>query len=105
MDALSRISLSVSLSPYFLALAFPFLVFFLLLLSCTRQTSLIDGTSSWSPPESFHVFWTTLSHLIPARTFVVFSHIQPYQLWAATSFLAYSLLYIVISTFSLLFLF
>ena len=30
----------------------------------------IDSTSSWSSPKSFHIFSTTLSHLIPARHFV-----------------------------------
>ena len=34
----------------------------------------IGSTSSWSPPKSFHVFSATLSHLVPARTFFIFSH-------------------------------
>ena len=60
--------LSVSPLPlYFLALTFPFLLFFLLLLSCARQNFSKDSISSWSRPSSFHIFSTTLSHLIPAR--------------------------------------
>ena len=34
----------------------------------------MDSISSWFPPISFHAFSTTLSHLIPARPFVNFSH-------------------------------
>ena len=34
----------------------------------------IDRTSSWSPPKYFHIFSTMLSHLIPARPFVIFSY-------------------------------
>ena len=60
------------LSPSFLALAFPLFLYVLLLLSCTPQISL--WTVSLLPPTSFHTFSTTLSHLIPARHFVTFSH-------------------------------
>ena len=49
----------------------------------------IDSISSWSPRNSFHVFSTTLSHLIPARPFVFFSHIALSGM-ACNSFLAYS---------------
>ena len=34
----------------------------------------VESTSSWSPPKSFHIFSTTLSHLIPAHPYVIFSH-------------------------------
>ena len=75
-----RISPSVSsFSRYFLALAFPFLVWFILLIFCTRQNISVNSTYSWLPPESFYIFSTALSHLIPARPFVI-SPIQPYQL-------------------------
>ena len=33
-----------------------------------------DIAPSWFPPISFRTFSTTLSHLIPARPFVTFSH-------------------------------
>ena len=57
--------------------AFPlFLSFlsFLLLLSCASQTSRTDMVSSRFPPLYHHTFSSTLSHLIPARLFVTFSH-------------------------------
>ena len=67
-----RVSLSASpLSPYFLALAFPFLLRTLSFTSVLYPPNFsIDSTSSWSPPKSFHIFSTTLSHLIPVRPFV-----------------------------------
>ena len=34
----------------------------------------MDSISSWFPPISFHTFSTTLSHPIPARPSVTFSH-------------------------------
>ena len=34
----------------------------------------MDSISSWFPPTSVHTFSTTLSHLIPARPCVTFSH-------------------------------
>ena len=36
-----------------------------------------DSISCWFAPISFHTFSTTLSHLIPARPFVTFSHTAP----------------------------
>ena len=34
----------------------------------------MDSVYSWFPPISFHTFSITLSHLIPARPFVIFFH-------------------------------
>ena len=101
-----RISLTASpLSPYFLALAFPFLLLFLLLLSCTGQTSLKTVPPLGLPlnPSIFQILWTTLSHHIPARPFMdyvipsysssTFCYFLPYsyyQLWLETYFVAYS---------------
>ena len=46
-----------------------------LLLSCYHQTSVQTvRTPCWFPPKSFHIFSSSLSHLIPARLFVIFSH-------------------------------
>ena len=61
-------------SPCLLALAFPFFLSFLLLLFCTPQTCLWTVLLLGPRPLSFHAFSTTLSHLIPARPFVIFSH-------------------------------
>ena len=66
-----------SLSPYFLALVFPFLLFRIIYFAYVLYPPnfSIDSTaSSWSPPKSFHIFSITLSHLIPARPFVIFSY-------------------------------
>ena len=88
------------LSPYFLALSSLFLLLFILLLSCTRQTYLQTvpmgengKRASWnkmgqrsrenmegfrgrprgrSPPKSFHIFSTTLSWS-PPKSFHIFS--------------------------------
>ena len=89
------------LSPYFLALAFPSLLSFLLLLSCTRQTSLrtVPFLGLINPSIFFRLFYPMSFHF----ALLSFSPIQPYQLWLATSFPAYSLLTIVISTFSRLY--
>ena len=85
------------LAPYFLALAFPFLLSFLLLLSCTRQTSL------WTVPLLGLIYASIFSRLFYPMLFhfalLLFSPIQPYQLWLANSFLAYTLLTSGISTF------
>ena len=83
-----RKSLSVSpLSPCFLALAFPLFLYFLLLLSCTPQTSL------WTvyllgfllqPCVLSRLCYPTVSQL----ALLLPSPIHPYQLWLATSFSA-----------------
>ena len=65
------------LSPCFLALEFSFPQSFLLLLSCAPQNFSMNSVSCF-PPTSFHTFSTTLSHLIPARPFVTFSHTAYY---------------------------
>ena len=86
------------LSTRFVALAFPLALSFLLLLSCTPQTSL--WTVSLLGFLYIHPY--VLDYVIPPYSSLPFllSPIQPYQLWLATSFLACFLLYIVISTFS-----
>ena len=85
------------LSPYFVALAF----FVSSVLSSTYvlypPKFSIGSTSFWSSPIFFHIFSTTLSILFQLAL-LLFSPVQPYQLWLATSFLACSLLYIAIST-------
>ena len=61
------------------------LLFHLFLSVCLSLSSIIYFTSvlyppnfsidnTWSPPKSFHIMSTTLSHLIPARPFVIFFH-------------------------------
>ena len=95
-----RISLKCSpRSPHFLPLTSPFLLFFLLLLSRTRRICV----------QTVYLFGLLLTPSIFSRlrcpiffqlALLSFSLIQPYQLWLATSFLAYSSLYIDISTFS-----
>ena len=52
-----------------------------------------DIVSPWFPPKSFHIFSTTISHLIPLFQVALFllSPIQFYQLWLATSFFGMSL--------------
>ena len=84
-----RISQSIyPLSPRFLAVAFPFLLSLLLLLSCTRQTPL------WTVPllglvNSF-IFARLRYPILLQLALLLFSPTQPYQLWRATSFLARS---------------
>ena len=53
-------------------LSFSSILFFTLVLYPPNFS--IDSVFSWSPPNSVHILSTTLSHLIPARPFVVFSH-------------------------------
>ena len=71
---------------YFLALTFPFLIFFLLLQSCTRQTLIaIDSTLVClfglllTPSIFFRLLYSILSQL----ALLLFSPIQPYQLCKA----------------------
>ena len=59
----------------------------------------MDSISSWFPPMYFmlsHLRYPTLFQLALLLLFPI----QPYQLWLATSYLACSLLYTAISTFS-----
>ena len=99
----SRISLKSSissLSPCFLAPAFPLFLSFLLLRYCTPQTS--PWTVSicfWFPPISFDVLTTTLCHLIPARPFVTFSHTAPSAMAGNLSFGVFLTLYCHINFF------
>ena len=97
------ISPSVSpFSPYLLALAVPFLLSFLLRLSCTHQTYLKIVPLLGLPlnPSLF----SRLGHLILFQLALLsFSPIQPYQPWLpwlTTPFLTHYLLYVAISTFS-----
>ena len=63
------------LSPCFLALSFPlFLIAFFTSVLYPPNISM-GSIPSWdSSYISFHIFSTTLSHLSPARPFVIFSH-------------------------------
>ena len=90
-------------SPSFVALDFPLLLSFALLLSCIPQNFSIDNKSSWFLPESFRILSTTLSHLIPARPLVIFFHTALSALCWQPFFFWYSLLYIAFSTFSRLY--
>ena len=86
--------------PYFLALAFPVPLSFLLVQCYTPNLLFsMDGISSWFPPRSFQTFKITLPHHIPAHPLLL-SSVQPYQMLLATSFLARSFNFIAISTFS-----
>ena len=95
------ISVSIPpLLPYFLSLAFPFLLSFLLLLSCTLE--LLYGQYLFLV-SSYKICASILSRLRYLTLFqlalLLLSPIQPSQPWLATTFLACSLLYIAISTF------
>ena len=63
----------LSLLPYFLALAFPLFLSFLLLLLYPQNFSM-DGMTSWFLLVSFHALSATLSQRISARPFMTFSH-------------------------------
>ena len=99
----------------FITLVVPFLLSFLLLLPCTRQNSLWTvnnvryRTSSWSPPNPFHLFSTTFIYsrlrypILFQLALLLFSPIHPlvsYDVWLATSFLAYIPSYILYWRFS-----
>ena len=78
--------LSASLSPFFLALlvAFPFFLYFFLLLSCIRQTSL------WIVPFLGLLNPSTFSQqrypILVQLALLLLSPVQPYQLWLAALF-------------------
>ena len=91
------------ISPCSLALAFPFLLLFILLLSCTRQTFLRTLPLLGLPNPSIFLDYVIPSY--PSSTFCCFLPYSPISYGWRLLFLAYSSLYIAISTFSRFYLF
>ena len=104
---LTRTSLSVPLSPCFLALAFPLFLSLILLPSCAPQTTPWTVSLLGFLLYTYQVYPSTLSRLRYPILFQpplsLLSPMQSYQPWLATFFLACSLLQIAISIFSRLY--